>query len=55
MFKSPVKEELTHLMETVRKLKLEVEPEDVTIASGQDKTLMTEELLLRLARECSLT
>lgn len=45
MFKSPVKEELTHLMETVRKLKLEVEPEDVTIASGQDKTLMTEELL----------
>lgn len=45
MFKSSVREELTHLMETVQKLKLEVEPEDATIASGQDKTVITEEML----------
>lgn len=45
MFKSSVREELTHLMETVEKLQLEVEPEDVTTAVGQDKTLITEELL----------
>lgn len=45
MFKSPVREELSPLMETVQKLKLEVKPEDVNIASGQDQILMTEELL----------
>ena len=45
MFKSSMREELTHLMETVEKLQLEVEPEDAITAVGQDKTLITEELL----------
>lgn len=45
MFKSSVREELTHLMETVEKLQLEVEPEDAITAVGQNKTLITDEVL----------